>query len=147
MRVLRFSAVMTVFLFTMLPAVLGFIVGGLFFVYHILSHLGGELHFQEALQMWLLTMLHGWVMYAIPCFVLGLIMIFVLDKGLSRSKFLVVSVASAVVMTIWAMTTVEFNGPIAIIFIISLLGLWFFLPWVSVPEEQRTAPRIFNNSK
>lgn len=147
MRVLRFSAVITVFLFTILPAVLGFIVGGLFFIYHLVSHLGGELHLQSALQMWLLTILHGAVMYAIPCFVLGLIMMFLLDRGIAKSKFLVVSLLSAVAMTIWAMTTVEFAGPAIVIFIIAFVGLCIFLPWVSIPMEQRTVPRIFNGAK
>lgn len=144
MRVLRFSAVVTVFLFTILPAVLGFVVGALFFVYHLVSHIGAELHVENAFRMWLLTAMHGMVMYAIPSFVLGLVMMFVLDKGIAKAKFILISLGVAVLMTVWSITTVDFAGPLWIIFAVSFLGWYVFLPWVSVPSEQRKVARVFD---
>lgn len=144
MRTLRFSAVLTVFFFTILPAVLGFIVGAVFFVYHLLSHLGGELSVENAFRTWLLTVMHGLVMYAIPSFVLGLVMLFLLDKGIAKARFLFISLGVAVIMTIWAITTVGFVGPVWVVFVVAFLGWMFFLPWVTVPMEQRKVPRVFD---
>lgn len=144
MRVLRFSAVMTVFLFTVLPLVLGFMIGALFFVYHLVSHVGAELHVENAFRMWLLTAMHGMVMYAIPSFILGIVMMFVLDRGIAKSKFILISLGVAVLMTIWSVTTVDFAGPLWIIFVASFLGWYAFLPWVSVPMEHRKVARVFD---
>lgn len=146
MRTLRFSAVLTVFFVTTSPILIGAIIGGVFFLYHILSHLGGELNIQHAFNIWLLTIFHGFAMYAIPSFILGIIVMFLLDKGMPRSRFLPASLIVATIMAIWAYTTVDYKVimPVFIVLIASAIGSYFLLLWISVPKERRTVPPVFD---
>lgn len=146
MRTLRFSAVLTVFFVTIAPTLVGALIGGVFFLYHIASHLGGELNIHHAFNIWLLTIFHGFAMYAIPSFILGIILMFLLDKGVPKARFIPISLIVAVIMAIWAYTTVDYKiiTPIAIVFIAATIGTYILLNWISLPIEQRKVPPVFD---
>lgn len=147
MRTLRFSAVWTVFLFTILPALVGGVIGAFFFGYHLLTHLGSELNIHAAFNTWLLTVMHGLVMYAIPSLFIGIVLMFLLDRGIATTRVPIFCVVVGIIMSVWAIVTVEFTGPIWVIFVGSVVGTYVFLRWVTVPLEKRTVPRVFDSLK
>lgn len=149
MYTLRFSAGLTVLLSTLLPGMVGLFVGAVFFFLHIVSHLGdwANLKIVFAFQIWMLTAMHGLVMYAIPALLLGIALIFFLDRGVAKSRFWVISILVAVVMTAWALGTVDFTGSIALIFGLSVVAVYVFLLWITVPMEQRKTAQLFDGLK
>ncbi len=148
MRVLRFSMVLTVFLFAILPAIVGLLLGLLFFVQYLFNHFFGAqaeqaIEWQNAANTILLTAMHGGVMYGTLSLVLGIVVAFLLDKGMDHAKRLLFSVGAAGLTALWADVTVEFTGSITLIFTLALFSYYLAIMWWSVPPEQRTASRIF----
>ncbi len=146
MRTLRFSASLTVLFSALLPGVVGLFVGAAFFIYRIFLAMGADvsLDIPFAFQIWMLTAMHGLVMYAIPSLLLGIALIFFLDRGVAKKKFALISIVVALVMTAWAVGTVDFTGSIALIFGLSMVAVYVFLLWVTVPIEQRKTARLFD---
>ncbi|ETD70804.1 hypothetical protein V757_07225 [Pelistega indica] len=147
MRELRFSYPLTVLLFTVLPALLGFIVGAFFFIYHLFTHMGGDLKIGLAFQTWMLTIMHGIVMYGIPALVLGIISVFLLDKGMSKKAIVLFSVITMIVMVLWALFTVEFTGNTLLVALLALFGSYQWMYFLSVPHTQRVVPKLFNDAE
>ena len=148
MRVLRFSLVLTIFLFALLPALTGFVIGLFFLLQYLYSHtLGAQasqaIEWQHASDTVLLTTLHGPVMYGVVSLILAVVVTFMLDKGMSHLKRLLFSLAAAAIMVVWADTTVGFTGSYVLIFVAAFISYYLALQWWSVPPEQRTAARIF----
>ncbi|MDY3332055.1 MAG: hypothetical protein SOX43_08895 [Pelistega sp.] len=146
MRTLRFSASLTVLFSTLLSGVVGLLVGFVFFISHLLSHIGdwANINMGFAFQIWMLTAMHGLVMYAIPSLLTGIALIFFLDRGMASSRFFLISLLVAVVMTIWAVVTVEFTGSLILVFVLSAIAMYGFLWWVTVPVEQRQTTSLFD---
>lgn len=145
MRTLRFSVGLTVLLIALLPAVVGFLVGAVFFIYHLIMH--GSFNIGAVFQIWLLTAMHGIVMYAIPFLLIGVVLIFFLDRGVAKIHFWLISLIVGLIIVAWAVFTVDFNGSLILIFALSFIGMLLFLNWVTVPIEQRTTARLFNRSE
>ncbi len=148
MRVLRFSMVLTVFLFALLPALVGLVLGALFYAQYIFTHLFGAqadqpIEWQNATNTFLLTIMHGGVMYGALSLIIGIVAAFLLDKGMDHAKRLLFSVGAAGLTAIWADVTVGFTGSVTFIFTIALFSYYLAIMWWSVPIEQRTVPRIF----
>lgn len=146
MRTLRFSASLTVLFSALLPGVVGVLVGAAFFIYRVLLAISTDisLDIPFAFQIWLLTAMHGLVMYAIPSLLLGIALIFFLDRGMAKKKFALISVVVALIMTAWAVGTVDFTGSITLIFGLSMVAVYVFLLWITVPIEQRKTARLFD---
>lgn len=150
MRVLRFSLVLTIFLFTLLPALTGFVLGMLIFVQNLFSHLVGEqaglaMQWQAIFNAVLLTVIHGLMMYGVLSLVLGIAVAFFLDRGLSYRQQWLFSLVAALLTIGWAKVTVEFTGSYTLIFMAALVSyFWAIRAWSVAPEE-RTTPRIFDN--
>lgn len=146
MRTLRFSASLTVLFSALLPGVVGLLVGAAFFIYQIFLAIGSDvsLNIPFAFQIWMLTAMHGLVMYAIPSLLLGIALIFFLDRGVAKKKFALISILVALVMTVWAVGTVDFTGSIALIFGLSVVAVYVFLLWITVPMEQRKTAKLFD---
>ncbi len=84
-------------------------------------------------------------MYAIPSLLLGIALIFFLDRGVAKKKFALISILVALVMTVWAVGTVDFTGSIALIFGLSVVAVYVFLLWITVPMEQRKTAKLFDD--
>lgn len=148
MRVLRFSLVLTIFLFAILPALTGFVIGLFFLLQYLYTHILGSqsaqaIEWQHALDTVLLTVMHGAVMYGVLSLVLGIVVTFMLDKGMSSLKRLLFSLGAAGLTVLWADVTVGFTGNYFLIFVAALVSYYLAIHWWSVPPEQRTAARIF----
>lgn len=146
MRTLRFSASLTVLFSALLPGVVGLLVGVAFFIYRLFLAIGSEvsLDIPFAFQIGLLTAMHGLVMYAIPGLLLGIALIFFLDRGVAKKNFVWISIVVALIMSAWALGTVDFTGSIALIFGLSVVAVYVFLLWISVPMEQRKTAKLFD---
>ncbi|WP_159991540.1 hypothetical protein [Pelistega ratti] len=141
MRTLRFSAAPTVFLFIALPAILGILVMVVLSMYYGITK-GGLTSLEWYIS--LLVLLHSFGMYAVPFLVLGIITVFLLDRGLGSTGVLLLSVISAVILAVWNIIISDEVVPIVLVLLLGFIGVYCLLLWASVPIEERKVPKLFS---
>ncbi|NEN75554.1 hypothetical protein F9B74_04325 [Pelistega sp. NLN82] len=141
MRTLRFSAATTVFLFIVLPAILSVLVMVVLSIYYVIAK-GGLTHLEWYIS--ILVLLHGFGMYAVPFLILGVMTVFLLDKGLSATGILLLSIISAVILVVWRIIIEDDIVPIIMVLALGFMSVYGLLMWVSVPIEQRKVPKLFS---